>query len=133
MTSSIRDLLSRYREGAKSQREKGTYFERLCIEFLKHDPEMAQQYQDAWPFREWAENRGIKQTDTGIDLVAELRDDGGFCAIQCKFYAADHHIQKSDIDSFFTASGKAPFTRRLIIDTTEVAWPRRPTPTRSPR
>jgi predicted helicase len=124
LSGSIRDLLSRYRDGAKSQREKGTYFERLCVEFLKHDPEMAQQYEDAWPFREWAESRGIRQTDTGIDLVAQLRDDGGFCAIQCKFFAADHHIQKSDIDSFFTASGKAPFTRRLIIDTTEVAWGR---------
>ena len=122
MPNSIRDLLERYRAGAKTQREKGTYFERLCIEFLKHDPEMAQQYEDAWTFREWAEASGWKQTDTGIDLVAKLRDDGGFCAIQCKFYAADHHIQKSEIDSFFTASGKAPFTRRLIIDTTEVAW-----------
>lgn len=122
MPNSIRDLLERYRAGAKTQREKGTYFERLCVEFLKHDPEMAQQYEDAWTFREWAEASGWKQTDTGIDLVAKLRDDGGFCAIQCKFYAADHHIQKSEIDSFFTASGKAPFTRRLIIDTTEVAW-----------
>lgn len=122
MSSAIRDLLERYRSGAKSEREKGTYFERLCVEFLKHDPEMAQQYEDAWTFREWAESVGWKQTDTGIDLVAKLRADGGFCAVQCKFYRADHHIQKSDIDSFFTASGKAPFTRRLIIDTTEVAW-----------
>ena len=122
MSSAIRDLLERYRSAAKSEREKGTYFERLCVEFLKHDPEMAQQYEDAWTFREWAESVGWKQTDTGIDLVAKLRDDGGFCAVQCKFYRADHHIQKSDIDSFFTASGKAPFTRRLIIDTTEVAW-----------
>lgn len=122
VSGSIRDLLSRYRKEAKSQREKGTYFERLCVEFLKHDPEMAQQYKDAWAFRDWAEVNGWKQTDTGIDLVAQLRDEGGFCAIQCKFYAAGHQIQKSDIDSFFTASGKAPFSRRLIIDTSEVAW-----------
>ena len=122
MSSSIRDLLSRYRDGAKSQREKGTYFERLCVEFLKHDPEMVQQYEDAWTFGEWAEANDWKQTDTGIDLVAKMRNEGGFCAVQCKFYRADHHIQKSDIDSFFTASGKAPFTRRLIIDTTEAGW-----------
>jgi predicted helicase len=124
VSSNIRDLLSRYRDGAKTQREKGTYFERLCIEFLTHDPEMAQQYEDAWTFREWAEGQGTRQTDTGIDLVASLRDDGGVCAIQCKFYGPEHHIQKSDIDSFFTASGKKPFVRRLIIDTTEVAWSR---------
>ena len=122
MTSAIRDLLDRYRAGAKTQREKGTYFERLCIEFLKHDPELAHQYEDAWTFRDWAEASGWKQTDTGIDLVAKLRNEDAFCAVQCKFYQADHRVQKSDIDSFFTASGKAPFTRRLIIDTTEAAW-----------
>ena len=37
----------------------------------------------------------MEADDTGIDLVAKLRDDGGFCAIQCKFYAAEHHIQKA--------------------------------------
>ena len=38
--------------------------------------------------------------------------DGGTCAIQCKFYEPDHTLAKGDIDSFFTASGKKPFTNR---------------------
>ncbi len=50
--------------------------------------------------------------------------DGGFCAIQCKFYKLGYALQKSDIDSFFTASGKDPFARRLIIDTTDAPWSR---------
>ena len=41
------------------------------------------------------------------------------CAIQCKFYEPDHTVSKADIDSFFTASGKGGFTRRMIISTTE--------------
>ena len=45
-----------------------------------------------------------------------------YAAVQCKFYAAKHRIQKGDIDSFLSASGKAPFKRRVIIDTTEGAW-----------
>ena len=45
--------------------------------------------------------------------------DGTFTAIQCKNYAADYHIQKSDIDSFFTASGKKDFSHRLIVATTD--------------
>ena len=45
-----------------------------------------------------------------------------FAAIQCKFYGARHRIQKADIDSFISASGKAPFVRRVVIDTTEVPW-----------
>ena len=32
------------------------------------------------------------------------RVTGGWCAIQCKFYAPDHHLAKKDIDSFIAAS-----------------------------
>ena len=41
-------------------------------------------------------------------------------AIQCKLYAPDHRVQKADIDSFFTASGKKPFVRRVIVATTNL-------------
>lgn len=120
--TAIRDLLSRYRDASKTEREKGTYFERLCVEFLKSDPEMAQEFEDAWPYAEWALAQGLDGRDVGIDVVAKLRDGEGFCAVQCKFYQQGHRIQKSDIDSFFTASGKKHFARRLIIDTTEAPW-----------
>ncbi len=39
-------------------------------------------------------------------------------AIQCKLYAEDYRLQKGDIDSFFTASGKKPFAHRIIVSTT---------------
>ena len=45
--TAIRELLTRYRDASKTEREKGTYFERLCVEFLKSDPEMAQEFDDA--------------------------------------------------------------------------------------
>lgn len=51
--------------------------------------------------------------------MAQDRETGGFCAIQCKFYEPQHTVRKEDIDSFFTASGKGGFTRRMIISTTE--------------
>ena len=41
-----------------------------------------------------------------------------FHAIQCKLYAEDYRLQKGDIDSFFTASGKKPFSHRVIVSTT---------------
>ena len=59
------------------------------------------------------------QADTGIDLVARERDTGEYTAIQCKFYEPTHTLSKGDIDSFFTASGKKPFTNRVIISTTD--------------
>jgi predicted helicase len=41
-------------------------------------------------------------------------------AIQCKLYAADYRCRRADIDSFFTASGKKPFTHRIIVSTTDL-------------
>jgi predicted helicase len=57
--------------------------------------------------------------DTGIDLVAEERATGYLTAIQCKFFDENHILAKEDIDSFFTASGKSEFQRRLIVSTTD--------------
>jgi predicted helicase len=122
MSNDVRAVLAQFRNVARSEREKGTYFERLAVVFLKEDAGMAQEYEDAWPFSDWAKAHGVDGRDTGIDAVAKLRDQDGFCAIQCKFYSEGYRIQKADIDSFFTASGKQHFTRRLIIDTTDTSW-----------
>ena len=66
--------------------------------------------------------QGVVKRDTGIDLVAKNADDEGYTAIQCKFYDEDYKIKKSDVDSFFASSGKAPFTRRIVLDTTRKEW-----------
>ncbi|KJS08562.1 MAG: damage-inducible protein [Hoeflea sp. BRH_c9] len=122
MSSALRDLFDRYRTHSRGEREKGTYFENWAKVFFENDPQYTQRFDKVWTFSEWAAERGVSGQDTGIDLVARVRDDGGFCAIQCKFYREGHRIQKGDIDSFFTESGKKPFTERLIIDTTNAAW-----------
>lgn len=124
MSTDLTLLLDTYRSTARTEREKGTYFEGLSRAYLENDPEMTAQFEGVWTYADWATETGHKATDAGIDLVARLRDDGGFCAVQCKFHAEDHSIRKSDIDSFFTASGKSWFTRRLIIDSTTAPWGR---------
>ena len=116
--SALWELLEIYRDTAKTEREKGTYFESLAKAYFENDDIQTQQFDKVWTFAEWAEEHGHDKADTGIDLVANCINEEGFCAIQCKFYAADHVIQKSDIDSFFTASGKLHFSRRILIDTT---------------
>ena len=68
-----------------------------------------------WLWNEWSEREG---PDTGIDIVAEEKS-GGLCAIQCKFFDPAHTLQKSDIDSFFTASGKKIYSHRLIVSSTD--------------
>lgn len=120
---SLRDLLERYRSGSASEREKGGYFEKLVRVWLQHAPTQRDLYRQVMSYGEWARSQGLDARDTGIDLVAELAEaPGEWCAIQCKFYAEGHRIQRSDIDSFFTASGRKPFVRRLIVDTTGVPW-----------
>ena len=118
----LRHLLAQYRAASKSEREKGTYFERLSLAFLKNDPGMVQEYEDAWTFTDWAKANRIDGKDIGIDLVAKIRGEDGYCAIQCKFYADGYRIQKGDIDSFLSSSQTKSFSRGLVIETTGAGW-----------
>uniref|UniRef100_UPI0030DBBC85 DEAD/DEAH box helicase n=1 Tax=uncultured Parvibaculum sp. TaxID=291828 RepID=UPI0030DBBC85 len=122
MQDALDDLLASYRAASRTERDKGTYFERLAVAYLLNDPVQTEFYEAVWPYSDWAKAQGLDGRDTGIDLVAKLRDEEGFAAIQCKFYEASHRIQKADIDSFISASGKAHFKRRIVIDTTEADW-----------
>jgi predicted helicase len=45
MPTPLRELLEQFRSSSKTEREKGTYFERLAVAFLKNDPGMAQEYE----------------------------------------------------------------------------------------
>lgn len=116
--SALNKLLENYRNTSKTEREKGTYFEELIVTYFKNEPTYKDLYSDVWLYSDWAAEKGIDGRDTGIDLVAKTDATNEYHAIQCKCYAEDYRIQKSDIDSFFTASGKKPFTHRLIVTTT---------------
>lgn len=115
--TTVHQILEEFREAATSNRDLGDKFERLIATYLVTDPLYQDKYSDVWLWGEWPD-RGNKP-DVGIDLVAKERYTGDYCAIQCKFYDPSHNLQKSDIDSFFTASGKAPFTSRMIVCTTD--------------
>jgi len=117
LTTTVHDIIEDFRALPVSARERGERFERLMAQYLRLDPIYGERYSDVWLWSDWPGRDG--KGDTGIDLVAKERDGDGYCAIQCKFYAPDHHLQKADIDSFFTASGKHPFTSRIVISTTD--------------
>lgn len=116
--SGLTKLLDAYRVLSKTEREKGTYFEELIVSYLKNEPTYKDLYSDVWLYSDWAKERGIDGRDVGIDLVAKTNATNEYHAIQCKCYAQDYRVQKSDIDSFFTASGKKPFTHRIVVTTT---------------
>ena len=116
--SDLKNLLTQYRNASVTEREKGTYFEELIQTYFRYEATYADLYSDVWLYADWAKEQGLDGRDTGIDLVAKTNGTDEYHAIQCKFYAEDYHIKKSDIDSFFTASGQKPFTHRLIVTTT---------------
>lgn len=112
-------LLGTYRQLAVTEREKGTYFEDLILCYLRNEATYRDLYARVWTYADWAREQGQDARDTGIDLVAETTT-GDVHAIQCKLYAAEHRLQKKDIDSFFTASGKRPFVHRVIVCSTDL-------------
>ncbi len=114
-------LLDSYRADSMTEREKGTAFEKLVAAWLRTDPVQAKRFAKVEPWADWARERQLDRTDTGIDLVGTLHH-GGYAAIQCKFFEAARRIRKEDIDSFISASGKREFSERLIVETTDTPW-----------
>ncbi len=107
------------------RRAQGTAFENLCRAFLTWDPVQSRQFRNVSTYAEWANERGLPESEAGVDLVAELRDDPGcFAAIQCKFLKTGGTILKKEVESFLSWSGRAEFRRRLWIDTTGRPWSR---------
>lgn len=118
MQSPLRQLLTQFRDASRTEREKGNYFERLAVAFLKNDPGMVQEYEDAWLLNDWAKAHGQSAADIGVDVVAKIRGEDSFCAVQCKFYTEGRSIPKGELDKFLAACGSRHFSRGLIIETT---------------
>ena len=118
MASNFQQAIEIIRERATNDTEVGTAFEKLSKVFLENDATQTQQYSKVWHYSDWAKDReGYSQKDIGIDLVAEMSDGSGFCAIQCKCYLPEYTISKSDLDSFISASSTEDLVRLLLIDT----------------
>ena len=91
--------------------------------FLKTDPVYAQQFDEVWL---WGECPFAKGNDVGIDLVARTKF-GEYVAIQAKCYQPGTQVDKADVDTFLSASGKqiAPdgkgmfYSSRLIVATND--------------
>ena len=125
--SAFNDLLKAIEESNFSQRDKGTDFEKLSLDFLTNEPTYKDQFTKVQMYSDWAkEHKDLEANakDIGIDLVATdvMADDAKeqtYTAIQCKFYAADRVVSKHDIDSFLSASDKTHYSKRFIIATNQ--------------
>ena len=116
--TNFKKFLNKIRATAKSEREKGALFEKAIRDFLRQSPEHS--FENVWMRAEWSDLKkyGFPKKDLGIDLIAKEKETGKYWAIQCKCFDEAYQVNKSDIDSFFTESGKKPFEVRLIVTTT---------------
>ena len=92
--TALQSLLQHFRETAKTEREKGTYFEELTLQYLRHEPAFAALYSDVWLYADWAKSQGLDARDAGIDVVAKTRGTAELHAIQCKFFDTDARLDK---------------------------------------
>ena len=125
--TAFNELLKAIEASNFSQRDKGTDFEKLSLDFLINEPTYKDQFTKVQMYSDWAKEQSdleINARDIGIDLVATdvMGDDAKeqtYTAIQCKFYAADRVVSKDDIDSFLSASDKTYYSKRFIIATNQ--------------
>lgn len=119
-------ILAQLRAASTSKSNQGTMMERLIKQFLLVSPLYSRVYDKVWLWTEFPYNGN--QHDLGIDLVAHIRgEDEGYCAVQVKFYEETHAVQKADVDTFLSASGKpfyiggvpVYFQQRLLVSTTD--------------
>jgi predicted helicase len=78
--TALQQLLNTYRQTAKTEREKGTYFEELVLCYLRNEASYRDLYSQVWTYADWAEEQGIDKRDTGIDLVAKTSGTGEYHA-----------------------------------------------------
>ena len=115
----FQSVLDYIRENARSERQKGDYFERLMQKYFTEDPDYKDQFSKVWLWKQWAELRTeFDGTDIGIDLVAQ-KHDGEFCAIQCKCYAPETRISMGDLNSFLSTASLPAFAdnTRILVNT----------------
>ena len=118
-------VLNKFRQEAFSERDKGFRFERLMQTYLKTTTMYEGLFKDVWLWMEFPYHDQFGGKDIGIDLVARTFA-GDYWAVQCKCFDEDSYINKGDVDSFLSTSGKTfevegveqSFAQRLWISTT---------------
>ena len=121
---SFYNLLKSIEHSSSDERDKGTRFENLVLDFLQNDPTYKNDFIKIQTYADWAQehkNLVPNQKDIGIDLVATNlcldNEEQTYTAIQCKFYAQDASVPKKEIDSFLAASDTPFFTGRMMVAT----------------
>lgn len=116
MNNQFDDLIQQINNTAQTERDRGTYFEKLVVAYLKNEPTYKNLYTDVWMLNEVPEEYGIAAEDNGVDIVA--RDvNGSLTGVQAKFYK--NKVGKDEINSFIAELGKKQYAKGLIVSTVD--------------
>lgn len=116
MASKFDDLIEQINTAAQTPRDRGTYFEKLVVAYLKNEPTYKNLYTDVWMLNEVPAEYGISAEDNGVDIVA--RDvNGELTGVQAKFYK--DKVGKAEINSFIAELGKTQYAKGLIVATVD--------------
>jgi predicted helicase len=120
--TALESILAQYCGASQTEREKGTYFEELIRIYFRHEASYADLYckygySPPGPRKSACRNLEFLEM-TQVSIFAKTAGTEEYHALQCKCFATDYRVRKADIDSFFTASGRKPFSRRIIVTTT---------------
>lgn len=115
------DILREFRQGSASEREKGGKFERLMRGYLMTSPIYATTLKVVWLWNEFPFRSQFGGSDLGIDLVGQTYE-GDFWAIQCKCYLDGAVINKAEVDSFLSTSGKTFHTDARVVSFSHRLW-----------
>lgn len=117
----FQDILREFRHGSASEREKGGKFERLMRGYLLTSPIYAKTLKTVWMWHDFPFRSQFGGSDLGIDLVAQSYE-GEWWAIQCKCYLDGTAIDKAEVDSFLSTSGKSFFTDSRQVNFAHRLW-----------
>ena len=117
----FQDILRNFREGSITEREKGGKFEKLMMGYLLSSPMYAKILKQVWMWHDFPFRSQFGGSDLGIDLVG-LSYDGEWYAIQCKCYLDGTIIDKPEVDSFISTSGKSFYTDARQVNFSHRLW-----------
>lgn len=121
----LESVLKHLEEISFSKRDKGDRFESLIKNWFLSAPLYCDNIEKIWLWNEFPYRNQFGGSDSGIDLVIHTQENE-YWAVQCKFYKSTSKIDKADIDTFITTSGKyfevdnekITFSSRVFVSTT---------------
>ena len=102
------------KENSKKTTQLGIDFERMIVEYLRHDSIYGPQFTQVKRWYDW-----YQEPDTGIDIIA--RDSkGDLVGIQCKCWADDAVLDLKDVSTMFTTAKAKNIDKLMLVFTGDV-------------